>query len=265
MKNKWILISALFLTAVIFLNACGSSSETVGVVPSTQSPAYLNVNRIVGYSSGGPEIKGKFRMAVIGVENVRSATFLIDGDPVATLDTGPFEFTFRTEDYPLGAHDLSATVHTTAGDGLDLPARHFVFVSAEEEQQAMTKIIVPLFSGVAVVVAIGVGLQMLSLKKKKIDVPLGSARTYGVLGGGICPRCGRPFSLHIWGLNMLTGKLDRCDFCGKWSLQRRHSIEALRAAEKAELADVKQAGEKVVEKSEAEKLKEMLDESRFSK
>jgi hypothetical protein len=265
MKNRRILMSVFFLTAVIFLSACGSFSETAGVVPSTSSTAYLNVNRIVGYSSGGPEIKGKFRMAVIGVEHVQSATFWIDGEPVATFDSSPFEFTFRTEDYPLGAHDLGATVHTTEGDVLDLPARHFVFVSAEEEQQAMAKIIVPLFSGMAVVVAIGVGLQMLSLKRKNIDIPLGSNRTYGVFGGGICPRCGRPFSLHIWGLNMLTGKLDRCDFCGKWSIQRRHSIEALRAAEKAELADAKQAGEKVMEKSEEEKLKEMLDESRFSK
>ncbi len=265
MKIKKILISEFLLITLIILSACGNSTETAEVVPTTRTTAYLNVNRIFGYSSGGAEIKGKFRMAVIGVENIQSATFLIDGEAVATLDAGPFEISFQTEDYPFGAHDLSATVHTADGSVLDLPARHFVFVSAEQEQQAVGKIIVPLFSGVAVVVAIGVGLQVLSLKKRKIDIPLGSARTYGFLGGGICPRCKRPFSLHIWGLNMLTGKLDRCDFCGKWSVQRRHSIEDLHAAEIAELADAKQAGEQVVEKSEKEKLKEMLDDSRFSK
>ncbi|MRR31980.1 hypothetical protein EG834_16985, partial [bacterium] len=220
MKNKLILIPAVLLITAILLSACGISTETPGILQPTQSSAYLNVNRIIGYSSGGAEIKGKFRMAVIGVENIQSATFLIDGEPVATIDTGPFEISFRTEDYPFGAHDLSVTVHTADGGVMDLPMRHFVFVSAEEEQQAVEKILVPLLSGVAVVVAIGVGLQMLSLKKKQIDVPLGSARTYGFFGGGICPRCKRPFSLHIWGLNMLTGKLDRCDFCGKWSIQR---------------------------------------------
>ncbi len=263
---KKIIILTLILTASIFLGACGTSSENATEVQPTQSQAYLNVNRIMGYSSGGPEIKGKFRLAVVGVENIQSASFLIDGTPIATLETGPFEISFRTEDYPFGAHDLSATVHTADGNVLDLPARHFVFVSAEEEQKAVAKVIVPLFSGVAVVVAIGVALQMLSLKKKKNTfVSPGSARTYGILGGGICPRCKRPFPLHIWGLNMLTGKLDRCDFCGKWSIQRHHSIEELRAAETAELVDAKQNGEKVVEKSEEEKLKEMLDESRFSK
>ena len=125
MKNKIILISAFLLITLIILSACGISTETAEVVPPTRSTAYLNVNRIFGYSSGGAEIKGKFRMAVIGVENIQSATFLIDGEPVATLDAGPFEISFRTEDYPFGAHDLSATVHTADGKVLDLPTLSF--------------------------------------------------------------------------------------------------------------------------------------------
>ena len=62
----------------------------------------------------------------------------------------------------------------------------------------------------------------------------------------------------------MIGKLSRCDNCGKWSILRRVPIDILRAAEIAEVkAD--QAGAASIEKTEEEKLRDMLDNSRYTK
>lgn len=57
-------------------------------------------------------------------------------------------------------------------------------------------------------------------------------------------------------------KIIRCEYCGKWSIVRRASLEELRAAEAAELADTQPTGFEH-EKSDDEKLKDMVDNSRF--
>jgi hypothetical protein len=61
----------------------------------------------------------------------------------------------------------------------------------------------------------------------------------------------------------IGSKFTRCIFCGKWSVVRRLSLNELRAAEAAELADA-QPEQPLHEKSEAEKLKDLMDESRFT-
>ncbi len=99
--------------------------------------------------------------------------------------------------------------------------------------------------------------------RRRTSLPLGVPRQYSWLGGAICPKCGRPFSLHWWALNAsLAGKLDRCEYCGKWSLVRRASREQLAAAEAAELAQA-QPETPVAEPNAKEKLKRQLDESRY--
>ena len=106
--------------------------------------------------------------------------------------------------------------------------------------------------------------QIFLSRKKTINLPLGAARDYGIAGGAICPKCHRPFSLSLVDIKIGFGsKLTRCPYCGKWSVLHRLSIEELRAAEAAELADA-QPSQPVHEKSEADKLKEMAEESRFT-
>jgi hypothetical protein len=67
----------------------------------------------------------------------------------------------------------------------------------------------------------------------------------------------------LWALNALTYRLDRCDYCGKWAFIRPVSREALRAAEQNELASFNNNAP-IVEKTEEEKLREMLDKSKYS-
>ncbi|MHB1481866.1 MAG: hypothetical protein ACYCXH_06045, partial [Bellilinea sp.] len=59
-------------------------------------------------------------------------------------------------------------------------------------------------------------------------------------------------------------KLDRCENCGKWSIMRAYPIDVLRAAEAAEFK-VEQGEGLVPEKTEEKKLREMLDDSRYTK
>jgi hypothetical protein len=80
----------------------------------------------------------------------------------------------------------------------------------------------------------------------------------------VCPKCGRPFPLHWWAPHLLASKFDRCEFCGHVGLFTPASREVLAAAERAELAAA-QPEQPVVEKSEDEKLREMIDESRYTK
>jgi len=58
-----------------------------------------------------------------------------------------------------------------------------------------------------------------------------------------------------------VGKLERCPFCGKWSILAAQPLSILRAAEAAELDG---EGEEMTSKeSEEERLRKKLDESRF--
>ncbi len=71
---------------------------------------------------------------------------------------------------------------------------------------------------------------------------------------------GKPFGMHIWGLNALGGKYDRCDHCGKWSIVRRASPSALAAAEAADApAASVPAGEAAKERE-----RRQLDDTRYS-
>jgi DNA-directed RNA polymerase subunit RPC12/RpoP len=102
-------------------------------------------------------------------------------------------------------------------------------------------------------------LVPLLMGRKTVNLAPGTPRAYP-LGGGVCPKCNRPFAVHFWGLNLLNSKYDRCPYCGKWSVVRFASLDKLRAAEQVELE-----GEKaqVPEMSEEEKLKKSLDDSKY--
>jgi len=89
--------------------------------------------------------------------------------------------------------------------------------------------------------------------------PAGARRDYGLLGGAICPKCGRPFGLHWWAPNLIGSKFDRCSHCGRWSVVGRASHEALAAAEAAEEAAAPEAPELNPE----EKLRRQIEESRY--
>jgi hypothetical protein len=233
-------------------------------VQGQQDEYRLNVHRNFGYSSGS-QIRGSFNLDIVGpTGTIKSVTYLADGQIMSQVDTAPFSLSFQTSSYSVGWHDLSAIVETTDGKKITTGSRRYEFATAQQESSTMLSILVPLLGGVLLVFVFVIGSQMLFQKNKPThSLPLGAPRSYGLTGGGVCPHCHRPFSLHWWSINAgLRTKFDRCDFCSKWSLIRRLSPAELAAAETAELQMIP-AGPTIVSKTEDEKMKEMIDNSRY--
>jgi hypothetical protein len=248
LRATWILILLLAFT----FTAAGA-----------QSPEYrIDVDREFGYGAGA-DVRGNFAFGLYGdLTTVRSVTYMMDGEPMATLDSAPFRFRFRTGDYPSGWHQITAVVTTTDGREVTTPVVTLHFLSAEAQGQAMTRVFGLVLGLIALLVVGGMGAQFLSMRGGRKP---GQPRNYGLLGGAICPKCDRPFPIHIWSVNMMAGRLDRCDNCGKWSVVRRAAPEMLQAAETAEQAAARQEeNAPLVEADEQERLRRLLDDSRYT-
>jgi hypothetical protein len=252
MRRFWAVILSLIFLGLIFLPGYSQSDEYS-----------LNIRRNFGYSSGS-QIKGNFTIDILGPANIKSVRYLIDGKVMADLAQSPFGFQFETTNYPYGTHELSAAIITSDGRQLTTKSRTYVFVTPEQESQAVTGIIFPILGLVVLFTVGGIGIQLLVLRRHPVkDLPPGTPRNYGFTGGTVCPRCHRPYPMHIWAVKLGFSKYDRCDFCGKWALVRSMKIADLRVAEQAEQAALS-AEPNVIQKTEEEKLKEILEKSRYT-
>lgn len=221
----------------------------------------LSLSRDWGYSSGTGRIQGRFSMKVSGPDSLTRVVFLVDGKPIGEDTEAPFRLQFHTGDYPLGVHVLSAIGYTEEGRQLFSNEIRREFVSAEEGWSIAVKFLIPVIGITFAMMLIAFVFPVLLGRGKRTALPLGAHRTYGPFGGTICPKCGRPFSIHLWSLNIGFKRLDRCPFCGKWSLVRAHPLQELRAAETAELKSGQTVEAPAL--SADERLRKELDESRY--
>lgn len=222
----------------------------------------LSLSRDFGYSSGTGSIQGTFSMKVSGPETLARVIFLIDGKQIGEDTQAPFKLQFNTDTYELGIHTMQAIGYTLGGLELRSNEQRREFVSSEEGWKAAGKIAIPIiiFAGGAVLLA--TLLPVLLGRGKKGTHPLGAPRNYGLIGGTICPKCSRPFGMHLFGMNLLVGKLDRCPHCGRWSIVRQVSPQELKAAELRELES--EAGPADTNRvSEANRLRRDLEDSRY--
>lgn len=218
----------------------------------------LKLSRDWGYGGFNGDIQGTFSMKASGPENLARVEFYIDDTPIGEVTSAPFTLQFLTDNYPPGAHSMRAVGYTGDGEELRSQVIGATFVSASAGNQAVVKIIVPLLVVIVAAVLLAFLVSLVTGRKLK-RLPPGTPRQYP-LGGGICPKCGRPMAYHLVGLNVLVGKLDRCPYCGKWSVIRRAPLDALRAAEQAELST---AAVPIPTASEEEKLRKELDDSKY--
>ncbi|HEX9012688.1 MAG TPA: Ig-like domain-containing protein [Anaerolineaceae bacterium] len=247
------------LFGMVLVLALAVSAGTV----LAQAALNLSVTKSFGYNLGD-QIRGTFRLSASGPGSLRSVTFLIDGQPIQTVSAAPFAVQFQTTTYTDGWHDLSATAETADGQRLASDTRRFQFLSASQQQTGFTKVIAPLL-GVVVVIMVGMtAVQFLAFRgRKREPIPLGAHRNYGIRGGSICPRCGRPTPLHLGAINLGFGtKLDMCENCGRYGVLRVRPLVELRRAEEAEIASA-QPDLPVREPTPEEKLKQQLDSSRY--
>ncbi len=246
----------------LILVALVSLSTIIPVLAQSEEDMVLKLTRNFGYSSGTGDIQGRFTAIATGPDNLDRVEFLIDKQVVAQAEQPPFEFKFHTDEYSLGVHTLQAIGYTTDGDVLTSNQQRLAFVSSNQVWKTVGSIFLVIFAVIAVGVLLSTVIPALAGRGKPVDTPLGVPRNYGLLGGGICPKCNRPFSVHIWSLNVLIGKLDRCPHCGKWSIIQRAPIQVLRAAEEAEL-ERHPAQSAAPVPSEEDQLRKQLDDSRY--
>lgn len=248
-----------FIVGILLLGLI--SSSVLAQTPET--PTYrLNINRDFGYGAGA-DIKGLFTLRIVGPEDMASVSYFLDGELMAEVNETPFTFQFNTSQYPFGAHDLTAVVTNMSGETITTPARHMNFVSPEEQSAGMTKIIGPIILlMVGVMIIVGLAQTAAMRQRNPNGVAPGTQRNYGYAGGSICRHCGRPTPRHIWGFNIAIGKFDRCENCGKWSVMQAAPYEILRAAEESEKASAS-AQPSFNEKTDEEKLRELIDKSKY--
>jgi hypothetical protein len=255
--------NALFVFSLVL----GLALALMPTVALAQQEEYrLNISRTFGFSSGSGQVRGNFSASITGqLDNVQEVTYLIDGESMGVVSAPPFKLPFVTSNFPVGWHDLSAQVLTKDGRNVETGVRQFEFVSADQESAFFRNTVLPLLGVLFLVIILGIGIQVLFTRNKsKVNLPLGAARKYGISGGTICPKCHRPFAIHWWAFNAgITSKFDRCDFCGRYGLFRRYNRDKLAAAEAAEL-QMAQPEKPIQAASEEQKLKEMLDESRYT-
>lgn len=234
----------------------------VGLAQSEEEQFSLSMRRDFGYSSGSGDIQGTFSMNIRTNASLEKVVFLMDGKSMGEDNEAPYKLQFNTDSYAMGLHTLSATGYTYDGRQLQSNEIRAKFVSASEGWQTAMKMIVPILVIVFGGILLTFVLPIILRKGKNVELPLGTPRSYGLAGGGICSRCRRPFALHVMAPNMLMGKLERCPYCGKWGIVHHRSLNELRAAEAAELEQA-QTTVSAEPLSEADKLRKELNDSRY--
>jgi DNA-directed RNA polymerase subunit RPC12/RpoP len=227
-----------------------------------QTPVTISINKDFGYNDFSGRIQGRFTVRSIGPDDLARVIFFIDGETLAEDNEAPFRANFETGSYPDGVHAFTALGYISSGQELVSNEVRKEFISSQEGFSSTLKLALPILAVVGGAILLSAFFSIRMGKRKLEALPPGAPRSYGMLGGTICPKCGRPFGVHMWGLNLMVGRLDRCPYCGKWSLVVRHSLDALR---QAELAEIEAAGDtgQFQAPSEEERLRKELDESRY--
>jgi hypothetical protein len=217
----------------------------------------LKVRRQFGYGDGF-RIQGQFRLEVSGREGLRSVEFIIDGKVVFIDDEPPFRYDFDTQEYTPGVHTFSAVGVIDEGTRITSDSKSYQILSAEEARSSALNIVIPIIALVVVFSLLGI-LGPALLGRRKDSFRLGE---YSAAGGAVCSRCSMPFSRHVFSPNLLLGKLERCPHCGKWALVRRASRRELEAAEEAYVQE-REKGKMMPKQADKEKMRRLLEESRF--
>jgi hypothetical protein len=218
----------------------------------------LSLSRDFGYGGFNNDIQGTFSLHASGPSTLTRVDFYIDDTLIGEDAAAPFAIQFITDNYPLGSHSLYAVGYTSDGTQLSSPKISRTFVSASAGTGSALRIVIPILVLVFGAMLLA-GIVPILLGRKTARLAPGTPRSYP-LGGAICPKCKRPFAFSIFGLRLMVARLERCPFCGKWSLVRFTPLDQLRAAEKAE---VQSAPAQVPETTAEEKLKKELDDSKY--
>lgn len=204
----------------------------------------LRLRRDFGYGSG-LKVQGRFSLRVAEFAGIERVAFLIDDAVIGEDAEPPFALQFQTGNYPDGWHTLQAIGYRPNGETVASNSIRREFVPASTANWTMVAVL---------------GIAVAALVLRYVLTRGDKAGSYGMVGGTVCPHCGRPFAYHVWSFALLVGRLDRCPHCGRWSFTRRWLPDDLAAVE-AELRGDAPAPR--AELSEEERLRRQLDASRY--
>ena len=227
------------------------------VVSAQTSQLTVSITRDWGYGGLNGDIEGLFSIHVTGPSDLSRVDFYIDDTLIGERTGAPFALQFNTDNYPLGIHKLSAIGYSSDGQKY----RSNVVKGNFVPKQSVSNFIFPILGIVLVAVILSALVPFLANRGKRLSIPLGAERHYGIGGGGICPKCHRPFAIPFISAHIGLSKLAVCPFCGKMSLVRVESIITLREAEKAELGLGKP--DTSLKPSEDDMLRKDLDDSKY--
>ena len=248
MKKISVAILITILVSLVIISAASAQGEEL----------FLSLSRDFGSGGFNGDIQGTFTVKASGPANLERVQFFLDDTLLGEDIVSPFAIQFFTDNYPNGTHVFSAVGYTTDGKQLKSQTISARFISKEEGSAAALKIIVPILAVVFGAMAISAITTMVNVRKGK-KLPAGAARSYS-FGGGICPKCTRPFGFQLLGIHMFGRKLTPCPHCGKWSVVKRATMSDLHAAERAELYTEKA---QIPKASEEVKLRKELDDSKY--
>lgn len=245
-----------FLAAIII--AILVSLAFISVISAQSEDLTLSLRRDFGTDGFNGDIQGTFTIKASGPADLERVQFFLDDTFLGEDPEPPFAVQFVTDNYPTGAHVFSAIGYTTDGKKIGSKTISAVFMSKEEISAGSLKIVVPILAVVFGAMSISAISTMVNVRKGK-KLPAGAARSYPN-GGGICPKCKRPFGFQLLGIHMLGRKLVPCPHCGTWSIVKRATMSELHAAELAELDSETVRNHNATNE---EKNKKALDESRY--
>lgn len=230
---------------------------------NAQPQLKLGLQRYFGYGGFRGDIQGTFRLTASGPADLSRVVFLLDGNRMGEVTRSPFEMQFETDAYPPGLHGVTAVGYTAAGVELRSNELRPTFLTAQEAGRATTGTIVPLLGGILGLMVLAYAITYVVSFRRKGSLPApGAPHRYGISGGAVCPKCRRPFALHWWTPRMGFSKIERCPYCGKWSLLHVASASELAAAEANEREGAS-ASEPLPASTSEEALRRELDDSRF--
>ena len=248
MKKFSVVILITILVSLVIISAASAQGEGLT----------LGLSKDFGSDGFNGDIQGTFTVKASGPANLERVQFFLDDTLLGEDTEAPFAIQFVTDNYPIGAHVFTAVGFIADGKQIGSKTISAVFMSKKEASAVSLKMVVPILAVVFCAMAISTITSMVNVRKGK-KLPAGAARNYS-FGGGICPKCTRPFGFQLLGIHMFGRKLTPCPHCGKWSVVKRATMSELHAAELAELHTEKA---QIHDASDEEKTNKELDDSRY--
>lgn len=202
----------------------------ITAVTAQEEEMTLRLNRDFGSSIGG-QISGTFSYRVNAPDEVVRVEFFLDDEQIGEDRERPFRLQFQTSNYAPGPHTLYAIGYTSDGTTFSSNVLSRQFQTGSDSTRSVLWVVIPL-----IIISLGVRF-LVNWIAGRGQTPE-TKKVQGLLGGTICPNCGRPYAIHWWSPHFFGTRYDRCPHCGAWRMVRRAQPSELAAALEEESPDL---------------------------